>query len=102
MDRLKFYNNLRIKSESDPLKDNRFDEYMVLYDIVNDRSVLSCTYIQGDHCNFILEYRNEEIAQAKADNINNYKYFKRFGDIFNIQADVIDRTVNVCIVRDMH
>lgn len=102
MDRLTLFKNLIIRSEAfDPL--SIFDEYMVLYDIVNDQSIqiLNCIFNKENE-KFFIEFKTKDSAFIFTERVKENKYFKKFGDIFIIQAEnTTDNTVEICILRDM-
>lgn len=89
MDRLKYYKNTRLNSPSDPLLD-RFDEFMVLYEIVSDNHT-KCIF--NDNNIFIIEFDNDIVANHKANQIKDNHIITRYGYEFDIIIENINNNL---------
>lgn len=98
MDRLNFMKNMQIKSGIDILLSNKFDECMVLYDIVDSDTIVTKANYSDDHCTFYLECNSKEQAEMKSEYYDGI-YINKFGNYFKIQADHDEDIVILCITK---
>lgn len=93
MDRIEFVNSIRYTEDTDAVKTliSFFEQYMLLYNLVEGISSVSCECNNGNMIQFIIDYTNADTAKKNSALINTYNAVRIYGSTCFLRSESIGK-----------
>jgi hypothetical protein len=93
MDRIAFVNSIGYTEDTDAVKTliSFFEQYMLLYNLVEDISSVSCECINGNTIQFIIDYISADAAAKNTALINMNNAVRIYGSTCFLRSESLDK-----------
>ncbi len=102
MDRIEFLNSIKYNTDLNQEVINIligfFDQYMVLYNLIENVINISMIGTTNNSINFLLTYSDTDSASKALNKINSINIFNAYNKVFYIQAQSHDKKSNIITI----
>jgi len=101
MDRIEFLNSIKytdLNQKAINILMGFFDQYMVLYNLIENVTNISMVGTSNNSINFLLTYTDVDSASKALNNISSINLFNAYNKVFYIQAQSHDNKSNIITI----
>jgi len=101
MDRIEFLNSIKYTEANDKVIDilmGFFDQYMVLYNLIDNVSGISVIGYNDNCINFLIEYFDKDSAAIALNKLSTSNTFYLYNRVFYIQAQSNNKKSNIITI----